>query len=80
VTLFPHDFSLPYDVTVISVPESLDFLQSISSKFYKQLLRQYSCAKKLQNQTVIREKLHKTLLDKKGTRKMLMKLTPDLKA
>jgi hypothetical protein len=36
-------------------------LGSISSAFYVQLLRQYSCVKKLQNQTVTREKLWKTL-------------------
>jgi len=48
---------------------------SISSTFYKQLLRQYSFAKKLQNQTVIREKLLKALLREKGAHKMLMKLT-----
>jgi len=41
-----------------------------------QLLRQYSCAKKLQSKTVTREKLHKTLSYKKGESKMLMKLTP----
>jgi len=40
-------------------------LLSISSKFYKQFLRQYSCAKKSQSQTITREKLHKALLYKK---------------
>jgi hypothetical protein len=39
-------------------------------------LRQYSFAKKFQSQTVIREKFQKTLSCKKGTHKMLMKLTP----
>ncbi len=34
--------------------------------------------KKFQSQYGIREKLHKTLLHEKGTRKMLMKLTPGL--
>ncbi len=56
-------------------------LGSKSSTFYEQLLRQYSCAKKLQSQTVIiviRENLHITLLYKKGIPKMLMKLTRDL--
>jgi len=38
-------------------------------------LYQYSFAKKLQR-TIIREKLRKTPLYKKGVRKMLMKLTP----
>jgi hypothetical protein len=36
-------------------------LKSISSTFYEQLLRQYSCAKKLQSPIVAREKLCKTL-------------------
>jgi len=34
------------------------------------------CTKKLQSQTVIREKLQKALLYNKGARKMLMKFTP----
>ncbi len=52
-------------------------LVSISSTFCEQLLHQYSCIKKLQIvQNVTREKLHKTLLYKKGVLKMLMKLTP----
>jgi len=42
---------------------------------YEQLLCRYCFAKKLQSQTVIREKLCKTLSYKK-TCKMLMKLTP----
>jgi len=37
-------------------------LGSILSTFYKQLLCRYSFAKKLQSQTVPREKLRKTLL------------------
>jgi len=37
-------------------------------------LSQYSFAKKLQSQTVIREKLCKALLYKKGARKRLVKL------
>jgi len=41
-------------------------LRSISSAFYEHLLRQYSCAKKVQNQTVTREKLRKTLSYEKG--------------
>jgi len=43
---------------------------------YEQLLHQYPLAKKSQSRTVIREKLHKALLYKKATRKMLAKLTP----
>jgi hypothetical protein len=39
-------------------------------------LCEYSFAKKLQIQTVIREKLRKTLSYKAGMHKMLMKLTP----
>ncbi len=41
---------------------------------YKQLLLQYSCAKKLQSQTVIREMRRKTLLYEKGNSTMLMKI------
>jgi len=44
--------------------------------FYEQLLRQYSFDKKLQGQTVIREKLRKALSYEKCANKMLMKLTP----
>jgi len=55
-------------------------LKSISSTFYKQLLRRFSFAKflspnKIQSQTVIWEKLHNALSYKKGASKMLMKLT-----
>jgi len=50
---------------------ALHVLLSISPTFYKQLLRRYSCTKKLQSQTVTKEKLHK-----KGARNMLMQLTP----
>jgi len=39
-------------------------------------MRQYSFAKKIQRQTITREKLRKTLLYEKDTHKMLMKLTP----
>ncbi len=52
------------------------FCSQFLSTFYMQLLRQSSYAKKLQSQTVIREKLHKLCLYKKGERKMLMKITP----
>jgi len=41
-------------------------------------LRQYSFSKKLQSQTVIREKLRKTLLHEKAALKMLGRLTPCL--
>jgi len=41
-------------------------LGSISSTFYKLLLYQYSCAKKLQSQTVTREKLQKHFCMKKS--------------
>jgi len=43
--------------------------ESISQAFYELLLRQYSCTKKLQSQTVIREKHRKALLFNKGTLK-----------
>jgi len=39
-------------------------------------MRQYSFAKKIQRQTITREKLRKTLLYEKDTHEMLMKLTP----
>ena len=48
----------------------------ISPTFYEQLLHQYSFAKIIQRQTLCREKLLKTLLNKKSVRKILMKLTP----
>jgi len=51
-------------------------LWSISSTYYEQLLCQNSFTKKLQSQTATREKLRKTLSYKKGSSKMLMKLTP----
>jgi len=51
-------------------------LKSISSTYYKQLLRQHSLAKIFQSQLVRREKLRETLWYKKFARKMLMKLTP----
>jgi len=52
-------------------------LLSISSTFYKQILHQYFCTKKLQSQTVTRENLPKHFPMKKGSCKMLLKLTPD---
>jgi len=53
-------------------------LGSISSTFYKQLLGQYSFAKKTQTQTVIKEKLRNTFAYKKAAQKTLMKLTPEV--
>jgi len=44
-----------------------------------QLLRRYSLAEKLQSQTVSREKLLKTLLNKKAARKIFVILTPEEK-
>jgi hypothetical protein len=44
---------------------------------YEQVLGQNYFAKKLQSQTVIREKLLKALLYEKGARKMLMKMIPE---
>jgi hypothetical protein len=51
------------------------YLLSISSTFYEDLLRQYSCAKNYKA-TVIREKLRKPLQYKEDARKLLMKMTP----
>jgi len=48
----------------------------IASTFYDQFFRWYSFNKKLQSQTVIRKKPDNALLFKKGSSKMLMKLTP----
>ncbi len=45
--------------------------------FNKQHFHQYSFAKKVQTQTVNREKLHKTLSYKKVALKMLVKWTPN---
>jgi len=53
-------------------------LLSISPTSYVQLLRQYSFTKKLQSQTVSREKLNKALSYKKVARKMLVKWTPEV--
>jgi len=53
-------------------------LHSISPAFYEKLLCKNSFAKKLQSQTVIREKLCKKLLHKKAAHKMLINLTPGL--
>jgi len=50
---------------------------TISSTFYEQLLRRYSFAKKLQSQTVTREKLCESLSYEKVLRKMLVNLTPE---
>ncbi len=50
-------------------------LVSISSTFYKKLLRHYLCTKKLQSQNVTKEKLCIALLYEKLSNKMLMKLT-----
>jgi len=52
--------------------EEHNVLESISSTFYEQLLRQYFCARKLQSQTVTREKLCKTLLYEKDKFKQLL--------
>jgi len=57
-------------------PSHLQTVKTNSSTSYEQLFRQYSFAKKIQGQTAIRQKLHKTLLYEKAARKMLMKLTP----
>jgi len=48
----------------------------ILTTFFSRILHQYFCAKKLQSRYETREKLYKTLLNKKFERKMLMKVTP----
>jgi len=48
------------------------------SQFYEQLLCQYSFAKKLQSQTVNREKLQRFFRTKNATCKILVKLRPDI--
>jgi len=48
----------------------VDFINILQ---YEQLLRQYSFDKKLESQTVIREKLCKALSYEKGSSKVLMK-------
>jgi len=48
----------------------------MSSTFYDQLMHQYSFAKKIQSQTIIREMLRKALWYENVSSKMLMKLTP----
>jgi len=48
---------------------------SISSTFYKQLLHQYSCAKKLQSQTSSIKSFWRKNIGAKAACKMLMKLT-----
>ncbi len=51
-------------------------LWSISPAFYNnQLMYRYSIAEKMQSQTVRREKLSKTIPNKKSAHKMLVKLT-----
>ena len=52
-------------------------LESISTTFYNQLVRQFPFSKKLQTQTVSTEKLHKKHFRmKKLHHKMLVKLIP----
>jgi len=51
-------------------------VNTLQQNLHEQLLRRYSSAKKLQSQTIIREKLHKALSYEKRAHKMLMKLTP----
>ncbi len=63
---FGHD---PSVLNVMLVTETLVLeteQYSISSTFYEQLLCRYSLAKILRSQTIIREKLQKSLLYKNG--------------
>jgi len=46
-----------------------DELKSISPTFFEHLLCKFSFAKKIQSQTVSREKLYKTLSNKKAARR-----------
>ncbi len=57
-------------------PDLIIFLKAISSTIYKQLLRPYSCAKKLQGQKCDLRKAAQNTFVQKSTHKMLMKLTP----
>ena len=50
-------------------------LKIISTTFYEYIFCQYSFAKKIQTQSVSRDKLLKTLLYEKAHYKMLLKLT-----
>ncbi len=55
------DFTLDGDM----IRTTQQFQGKIHQHLYEQLLRRYSCTKKLQSQTVTIEKLCKTLLYKK---------------
>jgi len=57
---------------VDEIDSSSQFHQHFTSSFCANIL----ASKKLQSQTLIREKMRKALLCEIGTRKMLMKLTP----
>jgi len=58
-------------------PSSTSHLKTISSTFYKQLLRQYSFAKNLQSRMLIREKMSKAFsYEKVASKMLLMQLTP----
>ncbi len=52
---------------------------SISPIFFEQVLRTYSCAKKVQTETVSTKKLHVNLSYEKSGHRMLVKLTTSLK-
>ncbi len=56
---------------------TFEVLLSISSSFYEQLLRQYSCAKKITKPNCNKRKAAQRTFIQKGTSKMLMKFTPD---
>ena len=53
-------------------------LESISSTFYEQLVRQYSCTKKLQSQTTSTQSFWRKNIGAKAAHKMLVKLTLNL--
>jgi hypothetical protein len=73
-----YSFELTTYASIFILLFHLKELWSISPTFYGELLHQYFFAKKLQSQTVIREKLHKALSYEKFVLKMLIKLTPEL--
>ena len=81
-TLFPYfslcvcsSVSLTFSPPISPLNVCSALLGSISSTFYKQLLRQYSCAKKLQSQTASTKSFRHKIIGAKAARKMLMKLT-----
>jgi len=63
---------------LIKLTPVVNFINILLAPFAPTIFRQKTFAKKLQSQTVIREKLHKILLHIKVEHQMLMKLTPEI--